>query len=96
MDQVCWPSSDLRCGDIALEVSYLEASWVSLCPSIPILWLSFSSNPVTGMGPSKNYDCSVSQALVKAFSAIITGFHAGNTQTVAGIGPWNVDSAIHT
>lgn len=95
MDQVCWPSSDLRCGDIALEVSYLEASWVSLCPSTSYCGLLCSSNPVTGMDPSKGYDCRVSQALLKAFSAIITGFHAGNTQTVAGIGPWNVDSAIH-
>lgn len=46
------------------------------------------------MGPSKGSDCRVTQALVKAFSAIITGIHSGDTQNVAGIGPWNVDSTI--
>lgn len=53
------------------------------------------------MGPSKGYGCSVSQVLVKGFSAVMTGIHAGNTQTVPGFGPGNVDSAtgisvIHT
>lgn len=97
MYQLGWPSFDPKWGDITLEVSYLEESWMSLCPSYcgPF----FISNHITGMDPSKDYDCSVSQALAKAFSVKITGTHTGNTQNVAGTDPWNVNaiciSGIH-
>lgn len=92
MYQLCWPSFNLKCGDISLEVSYLEASWVSLCPPTSYCGPFFSSSHITAMGTGKGYGYSVWQALVKTFSAIIAGIHTGNTQNIAGTGPQNVDS----